>query len=217
MNGLSFAEFENSSFDDLYSKGFANAKHLEQVAFSVAKTRGVPAFNGGSPECGGAEEALSFAGFREKRLQTGRRSNALLGQKGKVTRFHGGLQETTQSGTERFQVSKELQHLKPGAPAALSFGRTAQAVDAAPLHARADTAQVRRLPTPAAARDPRADRGAAVVPLNDLGVMPGNSHVDHAWRPSKDAHLQMKGGPSSQPTEARRPSNQGAFVGWRSN
>ncbi|CAK9087920.1 unnamed protein product [Durusdinium trenchii] len=115
------------------------------------------------------------------------------------------------------QVSKELQHLKPGAPAALSFGRTAQAVDAAPLHARADTAQVRRLPTPAAARDPRADRGAAVVPLNDLGVMPGNSHVDHAWRPSKDAHLQMKGGPSSQPTEARRPSNQGAFVGWRSN
>ncbi|CAK9087915.1 unnamed protein product [Durusdinium trenchii] len=135
MNGLSFAEFENSSFDDLYSKGFANAKHLEQV-------------------------------------------------------------------------SKELQHLKPGAPAALSFGRTAQAVDAAPLHARADTAQVRRLPTPAAARDPRADRGAAVVPLNDLGVMPGNSHVDHAWRPSKDAHLQMKGGPSSQPTEARRPSNQ---------
>ncbi|CAK9087925.1 unnamed protein product [Durusdinium trenchii] len=89
MNGLSFAEFENSSFDDLYSKGFANAKHLEQV-------------------------------------------------------------------------SKELQHLKPGAPAALSFGRTAQAVDAAPLHARADTAQVRRLPTPAAARDPRADRGAAV-------------------------------------------------------
>ncbi|CAK9084407.1 unnamed protein product [Durusdinium trenchii] len=144
MNGLSFAEFENSSFDDLYSKGFANAKHLEQV-------------------------------------------------------------------------SKELQHLKPGAPAALSFGRTAQAVDAAPLHARADTAQVRRLPTPAAARDPRADRGAAVVPLNDLGVMPGNSHVDHAWRPSKDAHLQMKGGPSSQPTEARRPSNQGAFVGWRSN
>lgn len=43
-------------------KGFANAKHLEQVAFSVAKTRGVPAFNGGSPECGGAEERIGGHG-----------------------------------------------------------------------------------------------------------------------------------------------------------
>eukprot|EP00434_Breviolum_minutum_P012444 symbB.v1.2.010962.t1/scaffold727.1/size198231/7 len=31
MNGLSFADFENTSFDSLYSQGFANAKHLEQA------------------------------------------------------------------------------------------------------------------------------------------------------------------------------------------
>eukprot|EP00439_Symbiodinium_sp_Y106_P072857 s3472_g13.t1 len=39
MNGISFAEFESSSFDNLYSNGFANAKHLDEVGKQLERVK----------------------------------------------------------------------------------------------------------------------------------------------------------------------------------
>merc|ERR1712151_1274627 len=42
------------------------------------------------------------------------------------------------------------------------------------------------------------------VPLNDMGVMPGNSRVDHTWRPSQDAdHRARCALPAPGPTAPR--------------
>eukprot|EP00439_Symbiodinium_sp_Y106_P067819 s3472_g11.t1 len=61
------------------------------------------------------------------------------------------------------------------------------------------------------------------VPLNDMGVMPGNRGVDaaaNAWRPSQEAHARAQNAPKAAVEAAPRVvpnSNQGAFVGWKSN
>ncbi|CAE6939971.1 unnamed protein product [Symbiodinium natans] len=39
MNGVSFSEFESSSFDALYSNGFANAKHMDEVGKELMKLK----------------------------------------------------------------------------------------------------------------------------------------------------------------------------------
>ncbi|CAK0882235.1 unnamed protein product [Prorocentrum cordatum] len=144
MDGLSFAEFESSSFDQLHSRGFAGAKHCEKLA---------------------------------KDLQEGK-----------------GLKELV--GT--------------GAVPALSSGTRAPALVAA---ARAQ---------PSAA--PRGGPPQGSLPLNDMGHMPGNSRVEHAWAPSKEANERASNQfalpqsvPPRQSAAASAGTQQGAFLGWKSN
>uniref|UniRef100_A0A7S2KE47 Uncharacterized protein n=1 Tax=Zooxanthella nutricula TaxID=1333877 RepID=A0A7S2KE47_9DINO len=76
--------------------------------------------------------------------------------------------------------------------------------------------------------DLRGPRGASSQPaprpiaLNDMGVMPGNTRVNHAWMPSKEANAMVR---NALPAPAAQSSTQlpqvggqrGQFVGWKSN
>mmetsp|Transcript_58121 Transcript_58121/g.138407 ORF Transcript_58121/g.138407 Transcript_58121/m.138407 type:complete len:154 (-) Transcript_58121:250-711(-) len=124
------------------------------------------------------------------------------------------------------EVGKQLARVKPGdwASKALSEA-TVPRIQAVP----AQTEQTRVVRP---AKDPARHNGLSrtlsahqqqQVPLNDMGVMPGSRGVDpaaHAWRPSQEAHARARNAPTAAAVEAPRvapSSNQGAFVGWKSN
>ncbi|CAE7766590.1 unnamed protein product, partial [Symbiodinium pilosum] len=162
MNGISFSDFEASSFDALYGSGFANAKHMDEVGKEFAKMKPGDMIPKAFPHAVGPW------------LQPG----LTQAQKVRTIQPAGGadarLQASRQSGQSR----------RPCA-----------------------------LPAP----------GAQQVPLNDMGVIPGSRRVDpgaHEWRPSQEAHARAQNAPGPATLEAPRAapaSNQGAFVGWKSN
>mmetsp|Transcript_15939 Transcript_15939/g.29974 ORF Transcript_15939/g.29974 Transcript_15939/m.29974 type:complete len:159 (+) Transcript_15939:61-537(+) len=158
MNGISFAEFENSSFDTLYRSGFANAKHMDEMKKELGQLK---------------------PGDWMQALQPSEPSQ--LGPK-------GGFEPT-----RALQPAGDVQ------------------------------TRQKALATHAASATSAAAHAQPPMSLNDMGVLPGNTQVDpgaHAWRPSQEAHARAQHAPAPQRAEAPRAapsSNQGAFVGWRSN
>mmetsp|Transcript_49460 Transcript_49460/g.115659 ORF Transcript_49460/g.115659 Transcript_49460/m.115659 type:complete len:173 (+) Transcript_49460:100-618(+) len=172
MNGLSFEEFENASFDSLYGRGFAGAKSFD-------------------------EASKGWQAQAAKTLQNEAAQQRSL-------RYSGTPQ--LPSSTTVPQVSR--QHAHNALPTSGSFARTA-----AP-----HTDTTRALPSTATVPAQRMP-----VPMNDMGALPGNTRVDHTWRPSKEAdsragHLALTG--ASAPVTAARPAaggDKGTFMGWKSN
>ncbi|CAJ1406704.1 unnamed protein product [Effrenium voratum] len=100
---------------------------------------------------------------------------------------------------------ESLKSLKPGEMPSMGSGTV-------PMQPTSGTE--RRAPR-VANRAPASPRQQ--VQLNDIGAMPGNTRVDHAWKPSQEAHLRAKVEAPEAQARPAQPSNQGAFVGWKSN
>ncbi|CAJ1350289.1 unnamed protein product [Effrenium voratum] len=106
---------------------------------------------------------------------------------------------------EDAQGRESLKSLKPGEMPSMGSGTV-------PMQPASGTE--RRAPR-VANRAPASPRQQ--VQLNDIGAMPGNTRVDHAWKPSQEAHLRAKVEAPEAQARPAQPSNQGAFVGWKSN
>mmetsp|Transcript_91626 Transcript_91626/g.163081 ORF Transcript_91626/g.163081 Transcript_91626/m.163081 type:complete len:176 (-) Transcript_91626:63-590(-) len=175
MNGVSFSEFENSSFETLYNNGFANARDFDKAAKDMKPGDWMPK----ELANGDMRSLLSSA-------NGGARSRRPVGA-------HYNQLPTTSAPTVR--AAAQPRAIQPSQAPASGMNRAA-------------------LPNSVPARQS--------VPLNDMGVMPGNTRVDHAWKPSHEAHARAQLAPSIQaaPRAIAAPAgsgNQGTFVGWKSN
>eukprot|EP00930_Biecheleria_cincta_P092523 TRINITY_DN82482_c0_g1_i1.p1 TRINITY_DN82482_c0_g1~~TRINITY_DN82482_c0_g1_i1.p1 ORF type:complete len:173 (-),score=28.33 TRINITY_DN82482_c0_g1_i1:112-630(-) len=172
MNGLSFSDFENSSFDSLYNRGFANAKHFDEVTRNMKPGEWMP-----------------------KELGNGTARPSLLSH---------STYEQPQARVPAAQYQ------------ALPSSMAAPERRASAMHGRNSQ---RALPS----SDTQQFRTAQAVPLNDMGVMPGNTRVDHTWRPSQEANARAQHAPLALPSSVapaaapRGGGQQGTFVGWKSN
>eukprot|EP00747_Dinoflagellata_sp_TGD_P187475 gnl/TRDRNA2_/TRDRNA2_45180_c0_seq1.p1 gnl/TRDRNA2_/TRDRNA2_45180_c0~~gnl/TRDRNA2_/TRDRNA2_45180_c0_seq1.p1 ORF type:complete len:179 (-),score=37.56 gnl/TRDRNA2_/TRDRNA2_45180_c0_seq1:86-622(-) len=178
MNGISFAEFENSSFDSLYQRDFAGARTADDLA------KKLPEGNYGLHVENGRPVARLAAPARPRALGSSSDSR----------------QMPLSNAPTYSQAPRQQQALPPGPQMAGSFRQPPAA-----------TSQRRALPA-ATSREP--------IPLNDMGHMPGNTRVEHAWKPSREADVRAVHSSMQQPAKALPPppqSNAGAFVNWKSN
>eukprot|EP00928_Gymnodinium_smaydae_P090870 TRINITY_DN74586_c0_g1_i1.p1 TRINITY_DN74586_c0_g1~~TRINITY_DN74586_c0_g1_i1.p1 ORF type:complete len:161 (+),score=29.32 TRINITY_DN74586_c0_g1_i1:72-554(+) len=160
MNGLSFSDFEGSSLDSLYQRGFAGAKECSEMAKKLPSTH----------------FALD--------VQNGRSAPSL------ATPGLSNLRALPHSGE----------------------GRNSHTV----------LPSQRGVPTTSASH--RAQPTLTAVPMNDIGVMPGNSRVDHTWMPSREADARASA-VSAVPAGTSAPAlpappgggQRGTFVGWKSS
>eukprot|EP00931_Biecheleriopsis_adriatica_P103500 TRINITY_DN78325_c0_g1_i1.p1 TRINITY_DN78325_c0_g1~~TRINITY_DN78325_c0_g1_i1.p1 ORF type:complete len:178 (+),score=44.54 TRINITY_DN78325_c0_g1_i1:78-611(+) len=177
MNGISFSDFENSSFESLYSGGFANAKHFDEAA-----------------------KHMKPGDFMQRQLTHGNTA--------------GMLSSFERPGQTRGAPAPMLQ-----APAPVQYKQALQP-PASSSRDRHPLEDDKRAYQRASRSSGRAAGQAAPVPLNDMGVMPGNTRVDHAWKPSREAAVRAQHAvPAIEAPRSSAPAsgNQGTFVGWTSN
>ncbi|CAE8584358.1 unnamed protein product [Polarella glacialis] len=192
MNGISFSDFENSSFDSLYSRGFANARHGDEVA---------------------------------KNMKPGDWAMQLGPSSGmpNLPNFEPGTRHSRQNG-ERQRVPAA-----PASQAPRAVQPSQQRHMATHIPDRGFLDQNIPMMMPADRSVPSRSRAVPArqpTPLNDMGVMPDSTRVDHTWKPSREAAARVLHAPQSHALEAPRgvsgaPANsggqQGTFVSWKTN
>mmetsp|Transcript_9776 Transcript_9776/g.17656 ORF Transcript_9776/g.17656 Transcript_9776/m.17656 type:complete len:174 (+) Transcript_9776:130-651(+) len=173
MNGLSFEEFENASFDSLYNRGFAGARSFDEAS------------KGWQAQ---AARALQDEAAQQRSLN------------------YGGTRQLPSGSMPRASGH----HVQNALPASTSFPRAG-----VPQKAPA----ARALPS----ATPMPMETLSAVPMNDMGILPGSTRVDHTWRPSKEAdsragHLALTGtAPTVTQTRPIAGGEKGTFIGWKSN
>eukprot|EP00929_Paragymnodinium_shiwhaense_P075024 TRINITY_DN38369_c0_g1_i2.p1 TRINITY_DN38369_c0_g1~~TRINITY_DN38369_c0_g1_i2.p1 ORF type:complete len:198 (-),score=42.61 TRINITY_DN38369_c0_g1_i2:98-691(-) len=197
MNGLSFEEFENSSFDSLYSRNFAGAQDFDAAM----------------------KDFKGMEGRFALQMDNGRLANMLQSP--------GSFQSQALPASFQSQVPTAV----PRTDTWNSVGGHATRLGRGNTYAGPTQ---RALPAPAPQSVPArgasfaaSDRTQIPVPLNDMAIaMPGNSRVDHTWKPSREADNRARASdlaalpaarPAAQPATTAGGGNRGAFVNWSSN
>lgn len=179
MNGLSFADFERSSLDELYTRNFAGARDAEKLCHEAKEglSRGLPnlaapfklaesAFSNHNAPYRGNSRAVEPVGYaqtysdtrpapvprRESEPSAARRPNAKAISTKPANDYYAEKRNSQQSVRNKRSEEEEEDD-----------------VDRGELTKKGHSSPSR--------------------PLNDFGrALPGNARVSHEWKPSKEAN-----------------------------
>lgn len=246
MDGLSFSDFERSSVDDLYGRGFAGAREMEKMQNQM---RNMPKAMMDMPKGMKIMDNIP-QGQMKGMMKNFEESFALPpGSAPRGMIDGGGMMENARYDRAPMPVPRQAalpprggggaQKSLPAAapPPVPKMSWEGRAKPPAQLHNQDSTPAPRPRGGVGDARSRSGGGGgfqraqapaAPVPPLNDFSAMPGNSRTSHSWKPSQEAHVRALQSVPAPVVAAPRPSaapsgggggggQKGNFVQWSSN